>query len=413
MLKVLSFHLGWDYLENTLLTQTRAVLFEGKTHTLEEIFSKAGINLEVKINDQILDLGDSIKRSELHSLMSRYSGRPQLTSPFSPMYAYLVIVNAWIRERNPNTGLFEIDKTVLGAMFDSATRKGTAVFYKHDTIQKESIAYLRTTAHEIGHQFNLHHRDGDMYTVDESNQRKYTIMNQTKVIRTYGGWPSGIALEFGGLELEHLAKHPKINVAPGNSPFDGKCQGSGHEEWHHDAANRLGVTDPTILTTFDSPEIGKTYFKLDLHIEMGKKEYLPGQPCIAYLKLTNKGSEPVSVIDDFDPERSIVKFYINKDNNEIRFLPFSYVDILPEEKQLNPGESIYRHAKIFYGANRYSFPDVGIYKLRATYQGISDGLGKIIDSNIIDVVIRAPKEGDEEEQVKLIKGDEQVSFVPF
>jgi hypothetical protein len=157
------------------------------------------------------------------------------------------------------------------------------------------------------------------------------------------------------------------------------------------------------------PEISEGV-ELDFNIQMGKKEYLPSQPSIAYLKLTNNGSKPVSLIDRLDPEYSVVKFYIKSGDEEFRFFPYTHIDFLAEERKLNPSESIYGHAKIFYGAKGYSFPKVGTYKVRATYEGLFGGLGKQIDSNIIDVKVRPPRNKEEEEQVKLIKGDQQALF---
>ena len=62
-------------------------------------------------------------------------------------------------------------------------------------IRDVPLAYLRTSAHEVGHQYNLHHRDASMH-IDGSGQRKYSIMNQTRIIQKYGavagtsGWPN-------------------------------------------------------------------------------------------------------------------------------------------------------------------------------------------------------------------------------
>ena len=49
---------------------------------------------------------------------------------------------------------------ILGIMFDTGERRGCAVFHSEALINTETLAFLRTAAHEIGHQFNLHHEDG-------------------------------------------------------------------------------------------------------------------------------------------------------------------------------------------------------------------------------------------------------------
>jgi hypothetical protein len=80
--------------------------------------------------------------------------------------------------------------------------------------------------------------------------------------------------------------------------------------------------------------------------------------------------------------------------------------------KLDPGKSIHGNAKIFYGSNGYTFPDPGVYKIKAVYHGLVYP-SKVIESNIIEVKIRAPKNKEEEEQVNLIKGEEQALFLLF
>src|SRR5215212_2454448 len=60
----------------------------------------------------------------------------------------------------------------------------------------------------------------------------------------------------------------------------------------------------------------------------------------------------------------------------------------------------------------FAFPDSGIYKIKAVYHGLVYP-SKVIESNIIEVKVRAPKDKEEEEQVNLIKGEEQALFLLF
>jgi len=391
-----------------------SVVWDGKTYTLTEIYSKAGLDLEVRISDQnIANLGDSYTESDLIDLMTQNSARARSSGELDKMYAYLLIVNGLLDPQDPDDP--GPSNNILGVMF-SSKREGTAVFYKQSNINREPISFLRTSAHEVGHQFNLHHRDGSASTINgpQGRQRKYTIMNQTLIIMKYGGtWPNGVSLDFGPLESAHLSGHPEGTVAPGASGL-GECTPD-HEGWHEEAPSRLGV-NPRDLTSIDMvPSETEKSEKVDFEIKMGKKEYLPGQPCIAYLRLTNQGSRSVSIIDRLDPRYDAVKFYIKKDGKEKEdlFVPYSYIEFIPQEKTLNPSESMHARAKIFYGSNGYSFPEPGTYKVRASYHGITHGLGEIINSNTIDVTIRSPKDRDEEEQVKLIKGDQQALFFLF
>ena len=99
-------------------------------------------------------------------------------------------------------------------MFDSDERRGCAVFHSHPLINRENLAFLRTTVHELGHEFNLHHEDGTTY--NENGTLKHTIMNQTGVIQdSTSGWPGGVGLTFRGHESTHLSSHEITNVRPG------------------------------------------------------------------------------------------------------------------------------------------------------------------------------------------------------
>lgn len=383
------------------------VVFDGKSHKLKEIFAKAGISLHITLNDkEITPIGDDdYNKADLTSLMVQYSNRKK-TSHLGKMYAYLIIVNGFAMTPSGDTGLLKRNTNIVGLMWDNEKRLGTAVFYRHKIINTDPIAYLRTCAHEIGHQFNLHHKDASC-TINGS-QKKFSIMNQTDVIKLYGGsWPNGVSLEFGPLESQHLSQHDIQYVAPGTSRFDGKCVAD-HARWHEEAPKRLGVYTGH-LPAYDVA----TSNEVDFQIQMGKEEYLPGQPSIAYLKLTNISSEPLSLIDKLSPEYNVVKFYIKKEEDEVRFMPYVFYEFISEKTILNPDESISGRAKIFYGSNGYTFPQPAVYKVRAEYHGLSDGLGKIIDSNTVDITIRQPRNKEEEEQVKLIMGKEQALFFLF
>ena len=98
-------------------------------------------------------------------------------------------------------------------------------------LEQITSAFLRTVAHELGHQFNLHHEDGA--TFDDNGTVRYSIMNQTGRIRNSStGWPNGIGFAFGDHERRHLSKHDKKNVKPGGGAFY-SCS-TEHSSWHGD-----------------------------------------------------------------------------------------------------------------------------------------------------------------------------------
>lgn len=105
-----------------------------------------------------------------------------------------------------NTGL-------LGLMYAGASgtdndRSAFVSFWKNSTVNSNNAKYLRSTAHEIGHGFNLNHCDGDGST---------TIMNQTGVVG------NTFSYEFSATSLDHLQNHADNEVWPGLSPRDYSC----------------------------------------------------------------------------------------------------------------------------------------------------------------------------------------------
>lgn len=97
---------------------------------------------------------------------------------------------------------------LMGWMYDPVWRSGFVTFYKNAIVSGDNNKYLRSTAHEIGHAFNLSHCDGDGST---------TIMNQTGVVGdTY-------TYEFSSSSLVHLQDHPDEAVWPGIGPRHYSC----------------------------------------------------------------------------------------------------------------------------------------------------------------------------------------------
>jgi hypothetical protein len=194
--------------------------FNGRQYSLQGIYADAGVSLSIQTDESdIPDLAGPDSKydlAELHSLMTSYRNSTP-SGIGNDMSAYLVVVT------NYN------DDGVLGIMFDSTTRLGTAVFYGNRMIREDPKAFLRTSAHELGHQFNLHHEDGTSFT--EEGITKYTIMNQTRIIQgSTEGWPNAIGFKFGENEKIHLSRHTIANVQPGGGRFY-QCDEE-HASWH-------------------------------------------------------------------------------------------------------------------------------------------------------------------------------------
>lgn len=103
--------------------------------------------------------------------------------------------------------------TLLGYMYAGSSgttndRSAFVSFWKNSTVNSDNAKYLRSTAHEIGHAFNLNHCDGDGST---------TIMNQTGVVG------STFTYEFSASSLDHLQNHDDDAVWPSTGPRHYSC----------------------------------------------------------------------------------------------------------------------------------------------------------------------------------------------
>lgn len=114
-------------------------------------------------------------------------------------YLYGIVANHWYERQNGSrlTG-------VLGIMWTTNNRRAFASFYKNGTVSSNNSKYLRSTAHEIGHSYNLHHEEGD---------GSRTIMNQTGVVG------NSYDFEFSSDSKDHLDDHPRDCVFPGTGSF--------------------------------------------------------------------------------------------------------------------------------------------------------------------------------------------------
>ena len=201
------------------------LLFENKLHTLQDIYLQAGIILDIRLDENNLPNlaggNNTYSDAELDNLLTAHRN-PNFQASENKMSAYLAVVTLH-------------DDGVLGTMFDTGERRGCAVFHSEVLINTDPLAFLRTLAHEIGHQFNLHHEDGSTFN-NESGATKLSIMNQTGLIQNPpgsppgSGWPNRVGLTFRENERTHLSSHEIDNVRPGGGPFF-RCNQE-HKSWH-------------------------------------------------------------------------------------------------------------------------------------------------------------------------------------
>lgn len=212
--------LEFDRMTGTAFPQPQTV--GGDTVTLQSIYADAGKLVVVEeddtniapINDGTGSQKQCITNSELDSLMTTNRGSQigpasspcgclTFTSTCTKYHVYGVVVDHYAAY---NSGACKTG--TIGRMWRTSDRSGFAIFYKHSTVSGDAKKYLRSTAHELGHTFNLHHEDGD---------GSKSIMTQT------GDVGDTYEFKFSDESKAHLKDHPDECVYPGTGSFYSVC----------------------------------------------------------------------------------------------------------------------------------------------------------------------------------------------
>lgn len=207
-------------------------MINGQAVALKSIYDDAGVKLDVQEDEtgiEPLNIAENacISDAELSTLEDGHrhlSLFPNSVCPFqfcNTYHLYGLVVDHHAEFLDACVPGF-----ILGKMWQGHTRSAFAIFYAMTTIQTNGPEYLRTTAHEIGHAFNLHHSDGD----------GTSIMTQSDDLT---GDP---VFRFSEQSKDHLANHPsqcKYPGAVGGAPFTWVI--NDHAAWPH-PSEELTVT---------------------------------------------------------------------------------------------------------------------------------------------------------------------------
>lgn len=220
----LTTRLEYDRMTGTAYPQEEVV--SGETVNLTSMYLQGDVLLTVLEDDQNIapltgpadpldpDQYDYITTAELDTLEMANRSSPVGKSEFSCSFwifrgtctryhVYGIVANHF-READNGTR----PTSTLGLMYNSPQRRAFVGYYKNATVQGDNAKYLRSTAHEIGHAFNLNHCDGDGSS---------TIMNQTGTVG------DTFVYEFSTSSLVHLQDHDRDAVWPGISSRDYAC----------------------------------------------------------------------------------------------------------------------------------------------------------------------------------------------
>jgi hypothetical protein len=217
-----SVYLEYDRMTGTSYPPAQTV--DGKQVTLASIYASEGYWLRVQedqtgiaaltgpANPSDPNQYDYITEAELDTVEQANRSIPVAPSSyvcfdrgFFPMWCvtyhlYGIVVNHFYED---NDGVRS--QGTMGIMWASTNRRAFANFYRNTTVNSDGAKFLRSTAHEIGHAYDLHHGDGDGST---------DIMNQTGVVG------NNYVFRFvAAASKNHLKDHDKQCVWPGLGPF--------------------------------------------------------------------------------------------------------------------------------------------------------------------------------------------------
>jgi len=151
------------------------------------------------------------------------------------------------------------------------------------------------------------------------------------------------------------------------------------------------------------PLMAQHQLKLTIRTEM--LDYFPGYPVIVYVSLESLAYEyPTEVFGALEPEYGFVEYMIKTpEGKEITFVPWAYKEHPDPVKTLKGGGIIRKEAKIFFGANGFTFTTPGEYILKAVYM-------KEIESNEWAFSIRSLYSEKHQEVSDLFTGNPEVGY---
>lgn len=108
---------------------------------------------------------------------------------------------------------------------------------------------------------------------------------------------------------------------------------------------------------------------LELVVDLGKNEFVLGEPVYANARLRNIGTEPIPVSPEPSLESGILNLRIIDPGGQVYyFFPLSYDDVSGPLHPLARGEEINVVFPVFFGAKGWTFPKPGPYTLRVSYR---------------------------------------------
>ncbi len=391
----------------------------GTKISLQSIYADAGIELDIRQDQNDLPRQDEVSLADLHAMMSAFRS---VQAPSDVMRVHALVLT---RER--------ADPDTLGIMFDfgeddidGRPREGFAIFAdSHATLpgglQPE---LLLTLAHELAHCFNLHHPDWEgtsfrtgssVESYSQADTVRWMLSGSSKVhLRDDPGrevWPGKSNIGFGLITPSHLARHRPLPL----EQFE-VVEPGGFSQRRPTAtfamATRVAERDRSRFLPVDGHDV-------KLQLEAPKSRFVAGEPVVLTVGLHNSGKTSQPVLPLLDPKYRFLNVEV-REPGDTEFKPFQPV-LLAEArgartKVLQPGESLHEEARIFYGASGWVFHQSGTHEVRADYPAPAPDERAFeqadrLQSNVVVITVAEPTTAPERRARQLIAGDQEGLFL--
>lgn len=286
-----------------------------------------------------------------------------------------------------SAALHDMGTSLGGIMFDDIGpnhRQGTAIFTEAfisvapggDAAPAAWVQRMRlwTTAHEMGHAFNLAHSwqkslgTGWISLLDEPEARSF--MNYPYNVA--GGETAFFAnfeYRFSNAELLFMRHAPVRFVQMGNA------------RWFDDHG-------------FESPDaaLQAAEYRLEVRANRQRTEFEFLEPVILEVKLTNEGRDPRLIGSTTLSPQGLVVIIKPEGKPARQWIPYATVCIEPRAEVLEPGLSAYESLPLFAGLNGWDVAEPGVYDIHVA----AEVDGNVVFSNPLRLRVAAPQTSADE-----------------
>lgn len=141
---------------------------------------------------------------------------------------------------------------------------------------------------------------------------------------------------------------------------------------------------------------------LGLSISFDKPAYFPGEPVVAHVLVANPTAAAIAIPEQLDPEYMRIVFMVKRnDEPEVEFRPWALMEN-QRMTSLAPGASIDVHARIYFGAEGWTFARPATYRVRAV-------LGRA-SSNTASLTVQTPTSEPERTQSARLSDNREAGF---